>query len=87
MIILEGFEQAYIGAGYRCGQMPVAIYNYEVMCAILVNRDGMTPDEAVEFIEYNILHAWVGENTPLILIDDIDTVVNSVDDEPEQTER
>lgn len=87
MITWNGFDKAYIGAGYRCGLEPVAIYNYELMCAILVKRDGMTPDEAVEYIEFNVLNAWVGENTPLILINEPDDVVDSSDGEPKQTER
>lgn len=87
MITWNGFDQAYIGAGYRCGLEPVAIYNYELMCAILVKRDGMTPDEAVEYIEFNVLNAWVGENTPLILINEPFDVVDSSDGEPKQTER
>jgi hypothetical protein len=31
---------------------------------ILVYSDGMTYDEAVEFFEFNVLGAWVGDETP-----------------------
>ena len=27
---------------------------------------GMTEDEAIEYIEFNIIGAWVGENAPVI---------------------
>jgi len=34
---------------------------------ILVDRDKMAVDEAMEFLEYNTLGAWVGEETPLFV--------------------
>lgn len=88
MITWIGFEKAYIGAAWRCGcSEPIAVYNYEMMCTILITRDKMTPDEAVEYIDFNVLNAWVGEDTPYILINDFDGVVDSSDAEPEQKER
>jgi len=38
------------------------------MVDLLVFRDEMTYEEAVEYIEYNCLGAWVGERTPLIVM-------------------
>jgi len=87
MITWNGFDQAYIGAGYRCGCEPVAIYNYELMCAILVKRDGMTPDDAIEYIEFNMLNAWLGENTPLILINEPFDMIDSTDGKPKKEKR
>jgi len=37
------------------------------MVRICMWRDGMSDDEAVEYIEYNCIGAWVGEQTPYIL--------------------
>jgi hypothetical protein len=34
---------------------------------ILVKRDGMSPEEAREFFEYNTVGSWVGEETPIFL--------------------
>ena len=31
--------------------------------------DGMVWDEAVEFFDFNIAGAWVGDNTPVIMDD------------------
>ena len=32
-----------------------------------VERDGMTYQEAVEWIEFNTISAYVGENTPIFI--------------------
>ena len=43
------------------------IYSGEKIVAILVARDRMTSDEALEYIEFNIEGAYVGEQTPIIM--------------------
>jgi hypothetical protein len=35
--------------------------------AIYMERDGMTQDEAIEFIDYNVESAYIGKDTPLLL--------------------
>jgi hypothetical protein len=37
------------------------------MIQTLMQRDGMTYDEADEYIEFNCIGAWVGEQTPIIV--------------------
>ena len=29
----------------------------------------MTPDEAIEYTDYNIIGQWIGDQTPIILYD------------------
>lgn len=65
-ILWDGFEDALIGMGERCGMVPVAIYDYTIMIAILV-ADDMTEEDAREHIDYNVLGSWVGEHTPIIV--------------------
>lgn len=60
-------EDALIGICYRFGQPPLAAYSKSKIIDIYVNRDGMTYEEAVEFFEYNVLGAWVGDNTPVFI--------------------
>ena len=33
----------------------------------MVNRDGMTSEEALEYYEFNILSCYLGENSPIVL--------------------
>ena len=34
---------------------------------ILVERDGMEYEDAVENFEFNVVGAWVGDNTPVFI--------------------
>jgi len=63
----RGLDDAIIGVGYRCGQPPVVVYAVERVIEILMTRDGMSNDEAIEFFEFNIEGAWMGNTTPLFM--------------------
>lgn len=65
-LVCDGFEDALIGYGTRFNS-PVAIYDYDQCVRILVERDGMQEDEAIEFLEFNTCGAYVGESTPVFL--------------------
>lgn len=65
-LLADGFEAALIGFG-TCFTADVAIYDYGACVDILVTRDGMTPDEAQEFLEFNTCGAYVGDHTPVFL--------------------
>ncbi len=61
----SGFDEALIGIGQRCGQPDIAVYSVPKVLEILMNRDGLTNEEAQEFFEFNIGGAWVGAATPI----------------------
>jgi len=61
--LADGFEEAFVGFARRCGQPTLAVYDVDKCVVILVERDGMTYEEAREFLEFNSIGAWVGENT------------------------
>ena len=63
----DGFEAAYLGILYRFGQNPIACYDRARCIAILMERDGMSLDEAEEFFEFNVIGAGAGEGTPCFL--------------------
>jgi len=67
MLKANGFDEAVLGIGRRCGQEDILVYDFEKCVDILVKRDGMTDEEAIEFLEFNTVGAWVGEQTPLFL--------------------
>jgi hypothetical protein len=64
--LADGFEDAFLGVARQFGK-PFAIYDREKCIDILVNRDGMSPEEAEEYFQFNVEGAWVGENTPAFL--------------------
>lgn len=63
---IDGADQAVIGFIDRCGCTPVVIYSYPKLCSVFV-KQGMTDEEAAEWVSYNIEGAGMGAGTPGIL--------------------
>lgn len=65
----DGLEDAIIGFAWpwQTKKQKVAVYDYERIVQILVERDGMTVDEAAEFLDFNIDGTYAGEQTPIIV--------------------
>ena len=47
-----------------------AIYRVYDIVATLMERDGMTYEEAIEYFDFNILGAYVGEYTPIYMYEE-----------------
>ena len=65
LLLATGFDEAFLGVGRRCGQPDLAIYSIPKAIRILVTRDGMSEDEAREYLEFNSIGAWIGPATPV----------------------
>lgn len=65
ILYAEGFEDALIGTGSRCGQLDIAVYDVDKCIQVLIKRDGMTYEDAHEFFEFNVEGAWLGDKTPI----------------------
>ena len=53
---------------YQTGErVPTFVYSGEEIVSVLMIRDGMTRDEALEFIDFNIDSAYIGKDTPLLV--------------------
>lgn len=72
-LFIDGFDDAIIGITERSDIGALIVYDEDKIISKLV--DEMSGDEseddkhetAVEYYEYNIKGAWVGENGPLIV--------------------
>ena len=60
----DGFNDAIIGVAERCGSDDILVYDAEKCIEILVERDGMSYEEACEYFSFNVSGAYVGEGTP-----------------------
>jgi len=60
-LVADGLDEAIIGVDER-GM--VLIYSVSKCIDVLMGSDGMTEDDAIEFFEYNVRGAYVGEKTP-----------------------
>jgi hypothetical protein len=63
-LFAEGFDDAIVGVVRRCGQPTIVGYDVDSCVSTLMDRDGMSHDEAIEYLEFNTVGAWCGENTP-----------------------
>ena len=65
VVLADGFDQALIGVAHRFGWLqPVAVYDIDKCLAIIMD-DGCTYEEAQEHFDYNVIGAWVGDQTPI----------------------
>ena len=48
-------------------RVEVLVYDSQKMIELLVVRDQMSVDEAVEFIDFNIENAYIGKDTPVLV--------------------
>lgn len=69
MLKADNFDKAIMGMAsiWRDGsKVDVLVYDGNKMVAML-KKDGMTYDEAVEFVEFNVEGAYVGVETPVVV--------------------
>lgn len=64
-IIMDDYDEALVGVSEE-GR---AIYDYYLMLDCLAKRDGMTHEEAAEWIDYNTIRSlpYMGAMAPIIL--------------------
>ena len=68
VIFYDGFDDAITGLTEMqpSRNQRLVTYDYDklVRCC---RQQGMTEDEAVEYLEFNTIGAWVGELTPIVV--------------------
>jgi len=80
-LLANGFEEAFIGMCHRFGQEPLVAYDRDKCIDILMSdfaegRENLETskgeevdlyEEAVDYFEYNVIGAWVGDTTPVFI--------------------
>ena len=59
-----GIASVWDSNGYRVDRM---IYSAEEIINLYKNRDNMTEEQAIEFIEFNTDGGYLGKDTPIIV--------------------
>ena len=67
MVKADGLDDAILGTGGRINMDEVIIYSYDKCVNIFMDRDKMTYEEAIEWMEFNVVGAWWGPKTPLFM--------------------
>jgi len=68
-ILWDGFDDALVGIGERCGMAPVAVYD-RAKCIEALRKDGLSWEDAEEYFCFNVEGCYVGELTPIIAVFD-----------------
>lgn len=66
-IVMDGFDDCVVGVADSFGQPTRIVYDREAILLKLMAEDGMSQDEALEWIEYNMIGSSVGEAMPVFL--------------------
>lgn len=61
----DGFDDAIIGIAERIGMEIIVAYDKDKIIEILMKD--MDYEEAIEYYEFNILGAWMGDFTPIFI--------------------
>ena len=62
ILLATGFNDAIIGIDRHSDRI---IYSVREVIKILMTRDGMTEEDAMEYYDYNVEGSWVGDQTPI----------------------
>jgi hypothetical protein len=68
----DGFDEAIIGYGTKKGSEDSLVYSYEKCVDILIEKQGMTYEDAIEWMEFNVVDAYVGPTTPIFVRTDLE---------------
>jgi len=64
-LLADGLEDALIGYTLNHHGPTRAVYDYSLCIKVLMDRDGMDEEGAEEFLDFNTLSAYVGDNGPI----------------------
>jgi|TARA_R110001583_G_scaffold10522_1_gene48428 hypothetical protein len=66
VLVADGFDDAFIGMVFEWGP-PRAVYSYDKCVNVLMERDKASYEAALEYMEFNVVGAYMGEQTPLFI--------------------
>ena len=79
---MDGFDEAIIGLTDGASNGGLLVYDQGKIIKILMERDGMTEDDAYEYYAFNIAGAYVGPGTPIIVgLDTPENCLAALDDD------
>jgi hypothetical protein len=67
VLLADGFDDCIIGTCYTPGPGTRVVYDTDLIIQALVDRDGLTYEEAEDHFSYNIEGGYHGEQTPIFL--------------------
>ena len=83
-LLIDDLDDALIGVCMTWhGDMLVerAIYSGEIIAEMLVQTNDMTEEEAIEYVQTEMVSQYVGETTPIIMwpiLDELDSYLDDI---------
>ena len=75
-ILWDGFDDCIIGFT----QEGKVVYEQTLMISKLMKQDGMSAEDSIEYLEFNVFNTYVGEYTPLHIVlfdsESLDKILN-----------
>ena len=63
-LFADGFDDAILGFSHEWTETPKVVYSKLKMIEVC-EEEGMSVEEAIEYLEYNVWGAYVGDGTPI----------------------
>ena len=63
----DGLDEALIGTAYRIDFGEILVYDFDKCVDIFMDINDWTEEEAIDWVEYNVVGAYVGEDTPIFV--------------------
>lgn len=82
ILLADGFEDAFMGIAVGNG-VERAVYDESKCIKILMERDGMTEDEAIEYFEFNVLGTFMDEDEATMPVFFTSTTLKELTDDQE----
>lgn len=60
----DGFDDAIIGVEQNSKKI---IYDIDIMITMLMVNEDMSSEDAIEYLEFNVINAYVGDQTPIYI--------------------
>jgi len=65
LVTVDGYDDAILGIDSKSYRV---IYDADEMVEILMEAENMEEEEALEYLDYNVFNAWIGDQTPIYMI-------------------
>jgi hypothetical protein len=66
-MLADGLDEAIVGLGGQHPSVPVVIYDYDKCVEIFMRDNEWNYEEAIEWMEFNVVCAYVGSGTPIFM--------------------
>jgi len=68
----DGFDEAIVGSITSYGRGETVLYSTQKILEIMMERDGMTAEDAMEFFNFNVIGSYNGDGMPAFLNDHVE---------------